>query len=120
MTNLACLDADELARWLSGIQVRVDMLRMKVPDEEVELVFVNGRLEVRQAGGVAGVFDGLQAQEIIRVALDGTGPEAQNDLAQPPQLALPAATPLKRAKPAATRRTPSVPAARAAKRPILT
>jgi hypothetical protein len=120
MINLARLDADGIARWLSGAQVRVDVLKMKVPDEEAELIFLNSRLEIRQAGGLAGIFDGLHARDIIAAAITGRRADAEDDQAQRSQVARSSATPARATKLAAARRPHPVSATRAAKRPALT
>lgn len=85
MTVLSNLDGDEMALWLSRSNVRVDTMRVKVPDEEAELDFANGRLEVRQAGGLVGVFEGTQAAELIEAAASRRRPP-QTESPPPGQL----------------------------------
>lgn len=64
MKDLGKLDVDEIA----GV-VRVDSLRLRVPDDEVVLEPHGGRLTVKQAGGVAGEFTGPDAAKLMQVVI---------------------------------------------------
>jgi hypothetical protein len=69
MADLSKMDMDEIATWLSRKAVRVDSLRLRVPDDEVVLEYNGGRLTVKQAGGVAGEFTGTVALKLMQVAV---------------------------------------------------
>ncbi len=60
---------DEIAAWLGSKVVRVDSLRLRVPDDEVVLEYSGGRLTVKQAGGVTGEFTGSDAAKLMQVAI---------------------------------------------------
>jgi len=69
MKDLGKLDVDEIAGWLSSRVVRVDSLRLRVPDDEVVLEYHGGRLTIKQAGGVAGEYTGPDAAKLMQVAI---------------------------------------------------
>ena len=69
MIDLSTMDSDEITTWMSKKNVTIESLKLRMPREEVVLEYSNGRLTIRQAGGVAGEFTGAIAMKLIQVSI---------------------------------------------------